>query len=408
MLVQKVNFDEVVQKIHKKYELEYPSKCKPNPNSAEGTIIASVFAVDGKKTEILTLSSGAKCLNEVDLKRENVNGRLIHDSHAEILSLRSFNLLVMNHMKRLLGNKDFSFSSENLEQNDIMSQMICFSKPEKRFKWINNKYKLGLYISHCPCGDCSVVAEQNLDKIEYEKWEDDHVKQYIMPENKTLLRGRNNVTKLGFVRSKPGRMDSIPSFSKSCTDKLLQKQLLGINNSLTYDLLDGMEIFLDYLVLPQPETYRKADEIKNCFKRVHSLNPFDVAFTNEKFINSIQTLDGRVKSSTNASGIMILDHESTTGKYIFEGLQDGVKLGYTTKQKKPLRKNCQSRVSRYEMYKLYLSIKEDIDVTKDITRMSYLDFKNSLTEREIALETIRKMMSPDGWIKTHSDNFEII
>ena len=67
------------------------------------------------------------------------------------------------------------------------------------------------------------------------------------PQKKQLNRGRNNFGELGVVRTKPGRSDSLISYSKSCSDKLCLKQLVGICNATTSTLFKD-SIFLDYLV----------------------------------------------------------------------------------------------------------------------------------------------------------------
>ena len=78
------------------------------------------------------------------------------------------------------------------------------------------------------------------------------------PQKKQLNRGRNNFGELGVVRTKPGRSDSLISYSKSCSDKLCLKQLVGICNATTSTLFKD-SIFLDYLVtknLPAKDFHR--------------------------------------------------------------------------------------------------------------------------------------------------------
>lgn len=397
------DFDSIVKEIHQIYERKYPSKCKPDTRRAEGTVIAAVFALTtDNKVKIITLASGIKCLNELDLKREDTpNGRQLHDSHAEILSLRCFNYYILSKAKEMMiKRKEGSIS-------DSKDDLFLFSKSENKFKW-NDKVKIGLYISQVPCGDCSLVIEENSETNSYAQWEDDHIKQYLISENKTVLRGRNNVSKLGYVRSKPGRMDSIPSFSKSCTDKLILKQSLGINNCLSYDLFDGKEVFLNYLVLPNPSSHEKEENIINCFKRIPVTQEFEVVFSTDVFGSGLVSNEGTSLSGTNASGIMFLNPASNDEEYTSQGLQDGLKLGYTTKLQKPLRKNCQSLVSRYEMYKTYLDIEklQQQEATDDNT--SYLQMKEALTVRCDTRNHTRKLMSKDGWIKTFKDDVKIL
>lgn len=53
-----------------------------------------------------------------------------------------------------------------------------------------------------------------------------------IPQLGTTLRGRNHYSALGAMRTKPGRADSIPSISMSCSDKILKWCLLGIQGAV--------------------------------------------------------------------------------------------------------------------------------------------------------------------------------
>ncbi|WVF67312.1 hypothetical protein IAT40_002063 [Kwoniella sp. CBS 6097] len=63
-----------------------------------------------------------------------------------------------------------------------------------------------------------------------------------------VARGRNGYTSLSTLRTKPGRPDSIPSISMSCSDKLASYSVLGLQGALMTNLYH-QPIYLDGIVI---------------------------------------------------------------------------------------------------------------------------------------------------------------
>lgn len=68
-----------------------------------------------------------------------------------------------------------------------------------------------------------------------------------VPEGNGAARGRDNYSLLGVLRTKPGRADSPPTLSMSCSDKIARWCVLGIQGALASHILDA--IYIDEIIL---------------------------------------------------------------------------------------------------------------------------------------------------------------
>lgn len=72
-------------------------------------------------------------------------------------------------------------------------------------------------------------------------------------------RGRNNYNALGVLRTKPGRADSVPTISMSCSDKIALWTLVGIQGALGAAVM--RPVYLDSIVIGDvPMEMREATE----------------------------------------------------------------------------------------------------------------------------------------------------
>lgn len=177
----------------------------------EWTVLASIVTIDGDDVEPICLSTGVKTLPEKF--RSYSKGLMVHDSHAETLSFRLLNWVLLDECEKI--------------EDGGSSKLV--EKSGELFKWKEGK-KLALFVTEPPCGDASMsyITDELEDKTPWNKEE----LEPVLKKQK-VVRGRNSIDKLGVVRTKPGRTDSLISLSKSCSDKICMKQFTGLTNSVT-------------------------------------------------------------------------------------------------------------------------------------------------------------------------------
>ncbi|KXT19006.1 hypothetical protein AC579_8728 [Pseudocercospora musae] len=179
-----------------------------------------------------------KCLpqNKIALS----NGNILHDSHAEVLAIRSFNRFLLDECADLAKE---GFGNEN---------------PRAWIKWrtggeehtqphppfaLQEDVRIHMYTSQTPCGDASMELTMSS--------QEDSTPWAVRQEGQML--GRGNFDQLGVVRRKPARPDAPQSLSKSCSDKLAMKECTGLLSGLVSSLVDVRGTWLGTLVVPEEE-----------------------------------------------------------------------------------------------------------------------------------------------------------
>ncbi len=108
------------------------------------------------------------------------------------------------------------------------------------------------------------------------------------PQPGTALRGRNYYSAFGALRTKPGRADSIPSISMSCSDKILKWCLLGIQGAAAS--LRFEPIYLSSIVIgdvPMPNRDKIAGECERAFSPHRHLERRKSPFTTPLGVSDI-------------------------------------------------------------------------------------------------------------------------
>lgn len=198
---------------------------KVYPQPPQYTVLAAFYLTtsDGiepqQRCKIISLGTGTKCLPQCRL---TLKGEALHDSHAEVLARRGAVRWFLEEIlrERILGSHWIeSYRSE---------------QDSKLYYRLKDSVHLEMYISTVPCGDASTRFLAAFQDPEMAALKDTPASTSMQPEATTLstFRGRNGYHLYNVLRTKPGRSDSPPTLSLSCSDKIASWAWLGILGAL--------------------------------------------------------------------------------------------------------------------------------------------------------------------------------
>ncbi|KAK6455893.1 adenosine deaminase/editase [Scheffersomyces xylosifermentans] len=362
----------------------------------EWTVMASIVAIiDQKDDDIepkivpLTMATGVKALP--DKIRSYSKGRLVHDLHAEILALRLFNWYLVQECIRI---------KDELGYNSSVIERMANGEGYK----LKAGVSFGLFITEPPCGDSSMqhlVTEKEDSSPWVDEKEPSSKRQKVDGQQESKIdisRGRGNFGKLGIVRTKPGRSDSQITLSKSCSDKLCIKQLLGITNSFS-SVLFPEGVFLDYMIL-QRKKYHEVD-MKRCFqsrfldllegKETLHPHPLKILLYDQDHYEFHKPKEKDVAEPSPLSLLYVIPEKK------IQVLQNGVRNGTYIKNSLP-RKGGESFICNWHLSNQIRSL-------KSLGYTSYLEFKASL----VARNDLKKIGTTTlgNWNPTSNDDFEL-
>ncbi|EGW30211.1 uncharacterized protein SPAPADRAFT_63824 [Spathaspora passalidarum NRRL Y-27907] len=343
----------------------------------EWTVLASIVALisnnEGDDFELypVTLTTGVKALP--NKTRSYSQGLIVHDLHAEILSLRLFNWYLLDEIEKLITNTEY--------------KCMLIEKTPNGFK-LKSHVKLALFITEPPCGDASMKYLSSNAK-DNKPWQDDE-ENARKKQKLDVQRGRNNFDRLGIVRTKPGRSDSLITLSKSCSDKLCLRQLMGICNCFTANLFGDNPIYLDYLVVKNINI----DDFNRCFHTRFNI-------PSSKYLELIRydgddyeyhkpaSEQGEEMSPSQLSLLYLIPTKTV------QVLNNGVKNGAFVKNKPP-RKGGESFICNQ-------SLVRKLNAIAPVNFKDYSEFKRSNIEREKAKKLGQETLG--NWVPTDTDNF---
>ena len=321
----KLNFGEFIYNLVNDFYSNYILKTsKPQPN--QWTIISSIIMENNNKYKIICYSNGTKSLPNINYKSRKIQ---IFDCHAEILTLKCFKFFLINALYFHL-DKENTNNFLSKEEHDLFKSMEDFYDIFE-YNQINKKYKIKkdihfyLYISENPCGECSNITynnnnQQNLKEMTGSKTIEEcldilNKKDNQICENKNI----SNIKKY-FFRTKSIRSDfkiNNLSFSLSCTDKIMIRNILGYQGKFLSFLIEP--IFIKALIINN-SLYNKndndkkdnIDKFKICinYNKRQSINKLnfkekkcyipDIYFVNHKNEEVGSTFKEKIKNDKNA------------------------------------------------------------------------------------------------------------
>lgn len=234
-----------------------PAKAKPRiyENGHREWTILSGIVLSRPVTEsvCVSLGTGLRCLPSVKLPV--AHGTCLHDWHAEIVAIRTFNIFLLRECMSLA---QCAQTPDNLhEDSDWIrhrtADEVTLSDPQPFA--IKNDVNIDMYCSEAPCGDASMELVMQA--------QDDPTPWSDLDEVEGLLNGRGYFSNLGVVRRKPARADAPVTNSKSCSDKLALKQCTSLLSSLTSLMIHPGHAYLASLVLPVDQYV--STSIDRCF-----------------------------------------------------------------------------------------------------------------------------------------------
>lgn len=277
---------------------------------------------------------------------------------------------------------------------------------------LRDEIKIHMYCSEAPCGDASMeltvaaqddaspwTAPPSIEELTYAKHDHQH---------HSSLQGRGYFSELGVVRRKPSRPDAPATYSKSCSDKLSQKQALSLLSSVTSLLIVPTQVYIHTLIIPTSqfsaiacdrafsENGRMTSLTSKTWPGGYSFQTFHIQTTNQEFQFSRRRnlAAGEKLVSSNISASWTPHHEETL-------------VGGTLQGRKQFDPRGASKVCKKGMWKLALDIAAALGIPSlemAVRVGSYGALKESewLKDRRIVKEDVRSaMMKGSPWVKNH-------
>lgn len=205
----------------------------------EWTVLAGIIMTDERvkgdaREQVVSLASGLTCLPDLSPSPSADSGdgigdapltwQVVRDMHAEVLARRG--LIAFIYSQILAAQQGRPSIMQRVESKFSIREGVSFT----------------MYTSQAPCGEASMHilepyanAEQQLAGVETASTPTPLTAP--SPKRARTVRGREQVSRRGVLRTKPGRGDCPPSSSHSCTDKLALWSVLGWGGALLEGLL---------------------------------------------------------------------------------------------------------------------------------------------------------------------------
>ncbi|KAF9569456.1 adenosine deaminase/editase [Agrocybe pediades] len=378
-----VDLSAAILAIHKQY-----NSFSYKPQHSQWTILASFFLYhatisdDDNTLKVISLATGTKCLPASKL---SPRGESVHDSHAEVLARRGALRWFLEEIIRV-RTSDGSYSSRWIVEGQ-----------DGKYK-MKEDVHLHLYVSTLPCGDASMRFLASIQDEEMAALKSTSTFPVLDPS--AASRGRDDYSRLGVLRTKPGRADSPPTLCMSCSDKIARWNVLGIQGALGAQFLSP--IYIDAVIIGEVPVDMQDVVREDCERAFwarlgeieglpegYSIHRPQVHFTDIPFVHSRSAL----KSSSSCNESICWTSQSSSS---FEVLINGLKRGVSPKHR--YREQSRPRLCRLALMKLCTEVS---GMGNTHQAEAYSQLKLSSKEYQDAKEKLLGKGRPfGGWIKT--------
>ena len=287
-------------------------------------VLAEAAGTEAEFLACISVGTGTKCLPASSIPK--CRGTVLHDSHAEVLALRAFNLFLLSEIQHILQIKDYKSRWVEYQGGPSLAS-------QKKPFILRPTVGIHLFSTEAPCGDASMgLLIESKSQDNNESW----------PEPLSAaprLHGRGYFSILGAVRRKPSRGDAEPTLSKSCTDKLALKQFTSaLSFPATLFVEKTANAFIKSIILPadkfEAEGFERAFGPSGRLCKSPTLQaaqhfqvePLPLGALDFPFSKILATADSPSTRATNVSALWVEGRPGQNG-LVNETLVNGVKQG---------------------------------------------------------------------------------
>ncbi|XP_073833223.1 adenosine deaminase acting on RNA isoform X17 [Musca autumnalis] len=183
------------------------------------------------EAQVISVSTGTKCVSGEHM---SINGSVLNDSHAEIVSRRCF-------MKYLYAQLELHFNPATANQSIFVRNQENAQYPYK----LKTGVHFHLYINTAPCGDARIFSPHENDSSV-----DKHPNRKARGQLRTKIEsgeGTIPVKSSDGIQTWDGVLEGHRLLTMSCSDKIARWNIVGIQGSLLSSIIEP--IYLHSIVL---------------------------------------------------------------------------------------------------------------------------------------------------------------